>query len=196
MNMSVLLDNFLVCNCELCGTCTTKSASICQDCLGDMPIISSCCSICSKPLPSTGVCGECLVTKPPVDKTISALKYLYPADRLIKNNKYNQRLSALFVLAHMLSNRIVTTSPKLPDFMLPMPLHYSRFYKRGFNQSTEICKTLGRLLKMKYDDRLILRARNTLPMHMHMLNPTQRNVNQIFAAHLNFDNSSITNQLL
>jgi ComF family protein len=194
MITSTLLDNILVRCCELCGTCgtcTRVSASICQNCLDDLPTITSCCSICSKQLPTPGICGSCLQTHPPVEKTISALKYLYPADYLIKNIKYNQRFSALLVLTAMLSNKIALTSSNLPEVMLPIPLHYSRFYKRGFNQSTVMCKTLSRLLKIKYDDRLIQRSRYTLPMHT--LNPAQRksNVRGAFKVRHRFSYKSI-----
>jgi ComF family protein len=156
-----------------------------------MPIITSCCGICSKPLPSLGICGPCLLTKPPVDKTISALKYLYPADGLIKKIKYNHKFSTLSALTLLLSNRIVVTSSELPDIMLPIPLHFSRFYKRGFNQSTEMCKNLSYLLNMKYDDRLIRRSRNTLPMHT--LNPAQRksNIRGAFKVRHHFNYKSI-----
>lgn len=46
---------------------------------------------------------------------------------------------------------------------LPVPLHSKRQRKRGFNQSEEMVKFFAKILAFSFDDRLVIRARDTKP---------------------------------
>lgn len=66
------------------------------------------------------------------------------------------------------------------DYLVPVPLHWSRLAKRGFNQSDEIAKVLARL-SGKNVANIVKRTKKTL--FQSGLNPEQRhdNVAQSFA---------------
>jgi ComF family protein len=168
-------NTFFTNSCELCSAPMKSALSLCRPCTEDLPIIKSACTVCGRALIFSGICGQCLKKMPPVDKAISAFPYCYPTDQLIKNIKYKQRLGTLITLGHMLYRRITSVSTSFPEAMIPVPLHSIRFYKRGFNQSAEICKTLEQALHIKYDNQIVMRVRNTQPMNK--LNPTQRKQN-------------------
>lgn len=73
------------------------------------------------------------------------LHYSFPVDVAIKALKFNRKLFYAPAMAEILC----TAQPLLPgdiDAVLPVPLHWRRKAKRGFNQAVEIAKPLGNLL--------------------------------------------------
>jgi len=63
----------------------------------------------------------------------------------------------------------------MPQALLPVPLHYSRLYQRGFNQSLELTKRLARELTLPVDARLLQRHRAT--REQAQLGPKERRRN-------------------
>jgi ComF family protein len=161
--------------CLLCGGNKNLISSVCLDCNKDLPKMAGACKVCARPLAHTGICGLCINTKPSIDGTVSAFHYAYPVDLLIKNIKYKQELRAIFALTSVLADRVMAGPTRSPDILLPVPLHASRHFRRGFNQSLEICKVLSLRLGVPYDVRLVRRTRSTQPMSL--LTPAERAAN-------------------
>jgi len=61
-----------------------------------------------------------------------------------------------------------------PDFFVPIPLHWTRFLKRGFNQSHEMCKVLASLSNKQVADILV---RNKMTKFQSSLSPKGRVLN-------------------
>ncbi|MFT6387624.1 MAG: ComF family protein [Cellvibrionaceae bacterium] len=105
------------------------------------------CGACGIPLEQYAVlCGQCLKCRPAFDETFAAYLYQAPIDQLINAFKHTgnyvagKALSLLFCNAleiHYRENHLT-----LPDYILPVPLHWRRQWLRGFNQSNFICKDL------------------------------------------------------
>ena len=73
------------------------------------------------------------------------LNYSFPVDAAIKALKFGRKL----YYAPAFSEVLCTAGPLLPadvDAILPVPLHWRRKARRGFNQATEIAKPLASLL--------------------------------------------------
>lgn len=51
-----------------------------------------------------------------------------------------------------------------PDAIVPVPLHISKYRKRGYNQSELIAEILSAILEIPMDNRLLVRSRKTIPM--------------------------------
>lgn len=51
-----------------------------------------------------------------------------------------------------------------PDVLVPVPLHFSKLKKRGFNQAELIADELGEQLEINVDSSVLVRTRNTAPM--------------------------------
>ena len=47
------------------------------------------------------------------------------------------------------------------DFCIPMPLHYKKEFKRGYNQATLLCKGIEQECAIAFDERIIIREENT-----------------------------------
>jgi ComF family protein len=65
--------------------------------------------------------------------------------------------------------------PQLPDCIMPVPLHKARYRERGFNQSIEIARTVGKELQIPVDVLSCVRHRDT--PHQTQLTAKQRRTN-------------------
>jgi ComF family protein len=78
--------------------------------------------------------------------------------------KYSARLSAGEVISELLIEYLEKFSP-FPDIdiIVPVPLHWRRFFGRQFNQSAFLGRRVSQKLKLKYSERVLVRQRNTQP---------------------------------
>ncbi|HZX31585.1 MAG TPA: phosphoribosyltransferase family protein [Rhodocyclaceae bacterium] len=98
-------------------------------------------------------------------------------DRLVHTLKYEGRLS----LAEWFGCRLAPLLEGLPfDRIIPMPLHPDRLRERGFNQATEIARTVGRILRIPVDIDRCRRWRPSLPQARLPLDARAANVRGIF----------------
>ena len=159
---------------HLCPACDAEVADrgLCSNCWVDLKLISSqACGQCSMPfdIPIVDhlkgeVCGQCLTDPPDFDHAVSALVYADPARHLILALKHGDRQDIAPVLARIMAPK---TMPLIEaaDFILPLPLHRSRFFKRRFNQSAELTRQIlalhggGRIM----DTRILIRKKATAP---------------------------------
>jgi ComF family protein len=155
--------------CRLCGTAVQPQQNLCPECLDDLPWLSSNCVRCSLPLAATSgdlLCGRCQKQAPDFDRTLAAFHYQPPIDYLIKRLKFSGELALCPFFSRLLAERISSQAGPLPDLILPVPLHHRRLRKRGFNQSTELARRLGRSLDIHVDNRLCTRTRSTHPQSL------------------------------
>jgi len=93
---------------------------------------------------------------------------------LIANLKFNQQYQNARLLGSLLATHLKKTT-KMPDIIIPIPLHKQRFQERGFNQSVEIAKVLAEQLNIPLNSNSCIRHRNT--PHQINLPAKQRNTN-------------------
>lgn len=173
--------------CLLCLSSKAVSDEyLCNGCARDLPWLRHCCDICSLPLPDTSNasrCGRCQQRLPPFDRCIGAFYYADPIAQLISDYKYRAKLNYGRVLGLQLAARIADqySQQRLPDAVLPVPLHRSRLRKRGFNQSLELGKTVARQLRLPLANNHLVRCRATSSQKDLQLDDRQRNVRGAFA---------------
>ena len=126
--------------CFACGA-PSGSDALCAVCERELPGIgSSRCPCCALPVPDGAVCGSCLREPPPFERTVAALDYGFPVDRLVHALKYGHRLA----MTRLLVDRMAAAPVPEADLVVPMPLHASRLRMRGFNQAAELGRALAR----------------------------------------------------
>ncbi len=76
-------------------------------------------------------------------------RYAHPIDRLVTGLKYGGRVSYGRVLGNLLADEVQRTGVTLPDGLLPMPMHQSRYKQRGFNQAQELALWCGSRLGVR-----------------------------------------------
>jgi ComF family protein len=123
-----------------------RDLPLCQGCQGDLHPNTSSCRRCALPLPERdrqvhdGECGRCLKTPPAFDRALAPWIYDELLAHLIQRWKFGRehRLSA------MLAGLWLTAAPAVGavDVMVPVPLHWRRRWRRGFNQSALLAHEL------------------------------------------------------
>lgn len=164
-------------HCLLCRARLGAGQEFCGDCRAALPWIQTACAQCATPLPAGSdsvPCGNCQQKSPRFDRAVAALHYDAPVDRLILNLKYHRRLDLAHTLAHLLVERLRHT-PALPDVLVPVPLHVSRLRERGYNQSLELARAIGKKLALPVNTRIAYRVRATptqtgLPLELRARN--------------------------
>lgn len=132
--------------CFLCGLRSRRSLPLCHGCQRDMPANNYCCRRCAIPLPpgiatnGNAQCGDCLSQSPPFDRVIAPWLYSEQLALLIHRWKYQgeRRLTPLLGALWLQG----ADSPPPVDLLVPVPLHWSRLWRRGYNQSELLARQL------------------------------------------------------
>lgn len=131
--------------CVACGA-ACRDRDLCRECRADFAWVELACERCGMPVPVSSPCGACLDHPPPFDCCRSAVWYTPPASQLIASFKYRHQLSCGRVLAELLADRLTDHPPAelMVDALVPVPLHWTRRWRRGFNQAEELARWLSR----------------------------------------------------
>lgn len=97
----------------------------------------------------------------PFDATFCLFRYEHPVDRMITQLKFHGELVFARVLGTLLARARRCTDEVLPECIVPMPLHRSRYRERGFCQTTEIARHVSRRLQVDVRPDLLQRVRAT-----------------------------------
>lgn len=153
--------------------------TVCDACRSDLPWHRQPqCPQCATPTPAGQVCGACLKRPPAFDRTIAALVYRFPLDRMIPRLKYHGQLAIAPALGDCLA-RAVEHAPR-PDRLIAMPLHAARIRERGFNHASEIARRLARQVDAPLDTISCQRVRDTPPQMGLKHDARRRNVRGAF----------------
>jgi ComF family protein len=104
------------------------------------------CQICAIHLPGGGVCGDCLKRQPAFNKVWIFDDYLWPLDSFIGQLKYAKQkpfgagLAELFYHQHPNIDR--------PQALCPVPMHWRKQWRRGFNQSELLCQSFTKIYSL------------------------------------------------
>lgn len=149
--------------CVLCNA-PTGIDDLCTDCAADLAKNAHGCSCCALPLqnPADRVCGRCLKQQPHFDHSHAAYLYEYPLDRLIQRFKFHGDMRCGRVLAGLLLKSLQRAAlTSRVEALVPVPLFRKRLVERGFNQSLELAKDLGKGLGLPVLNNYLLRTRDT-----------------------------------
>jgi ComF family protein len=136
-------------HCVLCGS------------RGQAPCLDLCAG-CEANL--EGAAEPVLAGPEPVRRTCAPFAYAWPLDHLVHALKYRGQLATARVLGTLLAGRLAGRGLQQEvDVIVPVPLHPDRHAARGFNQSAELARQLGRSLRLPVAESLVVRRRATPP---------------------------------
>ena len=167
-----MLDFALPPRCAGCGTIVGDVHSFCADCWTTVEFLGdSGCSCCGMPLQATEQtsCARCLAQPPKIARTRAAVAYDELSRSLAIGLKYGRKVAIARTMAHYMAPLVQPTGEAL---LVPVPLHRSRVWMRGFNQSALVARELSRRLKIDTDAMLLRRVRRTPPLKG--MSPVQR----------------------
>lgn len=154
-----IIDGILPLRCVSCGDIVNGStysqqSGFCPNCWSDVKFITPpWCLSCSQPFAyepdhtadrDEHMCSACLITPPLHDGIRAALYYDdIPRDIILKL-KYSGRIGIANLVAGHLSRFLRDDMDNLGDniWLVPVPLHWTRLWKRTYNQSALIADAL------------------------------------------------------
>lgn len=174
------LDFALPRRCAGCGVVQNGPGHFCGPCwqlLEHLPHAG--CLRCGVPMDVPGlICGPCLADPPAHDGVLAAVGYGDIARRLVLRLKYGRKAGLALVMAQLM----VRHAQIFPQALLvPVPLHWTRLWQRGFNQSLMIARAVARKTGQQVHPNLLVRVRRTQPLGQLGKSARAREVRGVFA---------------
>lgn len=199
-----ILDIIYPVRCPVCGEIVIpKGERICAVCRTKLPYINGPrCMKCSKPLEleEKEYCSDCEHKKYTFDKGYAVWVYNNDMRHSIAEFKYhNKREYAKFYIDEILRLYGKLLLKLAPDVIVPVPLHRSKYQKRGFNQADVLARGIGKTLGLTVLSKLLIRTKKTLPQKKLSDKERFQNLRDAFAfneAELNRYGKRITTVLL
>ena len=171
---------------DICSSChrnEIKSAdSFCDDCFNLLPFIDlPACELCSDEL-VTGfsVCRACMSISRDWQKASSVFKFSGLARELIHRFKYQNDLALIKPLGKICFERWQEMHPdETLDYLVPVPLHWLRFIKRGYNQAELLADEISRHSNIPVL-KILKRGQWTSPQSYLSRNKRQKNLQKAF----------------
>jgi len=177
-----LLDFALPARCGGCGTIVDEVDSFCAGCWRELDFLQGGCSRCGMPLEATeaDMCGACLANPPRLDRIRAAVAYDDISRSIALRLKYGRKVG----LARTMSRYMRPLVGELPAnaVLVPVPLHRSRLWSRGFNQSLIVARDLSRRTGLPVAADALKRVRRTPPLKGMGVRQRRRTVAGAFRA--------------
>ncbi|XXJ20847.1 ComF family protein [Desulfovibrio caledoniensis] len=173
--------------CAVCSAILPDGGSLCPACALDLPLrTGGLCPACGemsgrKEDPPT-LCPECRADPPPWDELFFYGPYAGILRRLILGYKFHNRFERNRLLAELAVTAFTARRGRVPDAVVPVPLHERRLVWRGFNQSLEMARGLARRTDRPLLVHGLRRTRNTPPQSRFGLKERRANIKGAFAA--------------
>ncbi len=183
-----LIDFALPPRCPVCGVTVEADNRFCLSCWRQLDFLAKpWCAACGLPLafdcPEGSLCGKCL-TKPPMHDGVRAVvRYNDKSSLIAMRLKYGTRLGLARLISEHLQKFAAESSAN--GIIIPVPLHRSRLWRRGFNQSVLIGRELARSTGIGMNYNVIFRRQATPPLRGMSGTQRRRAVDAAFALRSN-----------
>jgi ComF family protein len=139
------------------------------------------CPVCGLPLPGPE-CPACAAHPRPWRRLFVFGRYAEPLRGLILQYKFEQALGLGRLLQDLLARACAGLAEDPPDLLAPVPLHWRRLLWRGYNQSQELARVLGRGLGRPVEHAAVRRVRRTRPQTTVERSERRANIRGAFRA--------------
>lgn len=166
------LDFALPARCAGCGAITDLPHQFCASCWQLIDWLGQGgCQQCGLPLEATEIdhCAPCMARAPVIARTRAAIAYGDIARSLVLRLKYSRKVALAATMARYM-RPLMSAGPD--TILAPVPLHWSRLWWRGFNQSGLVAANLAKLSGLEHRPALLRRVRRTRALKN--MSPRQR----------------------
>ncbi|MGU3390689.1 ComF family protein [Sphingomonas sp. M1A8_2b] len=149
--------------CAGCGVPVGEDHRFCALCWMGLRFLGPpWCARCNRPFAfdrgEGAVCAPCLAEPPRHAGVRAAVAYGPIASSLVLRLKYGGRIA----FAETMARHMHRLLPDGVDLLVPVPLHRSRIWSRGFNQAALIAGAVANLSGVAHDRDVLVRPRRTL----------------------------------
>ena len=184
-----LINTLLPPRCKLCGKIVSNDDSLCPECFNKINFISRpYCQHCGQPFDYASsaskvlLCPNCTQNKLPWFRLArSAFRYEEDSKNLILSFKFYDRTDNAKILAKFMKNAAQDIFDKGIDLIVPVPLHYTRLFRRKYNQSALLAIELSKLTGIPVEFDGLVRHKKTRPQVEFSGKVRQLNVRNAFS---------------
>jgi ComF family protein len=181
--------------CMVCGKDTEIGSLFCSECFGNIVFVDfPYCRICGKLLDTSYnnelTCKMCQNTERFFEAGRSLFLYNNSAKSIIMRIKKEADEHVSRKCSQLLYNRYENFIEKA-DLIVPVPSHFSRILRRGFNPSMLISKYIAKISEIPMDAKIIKRIKRTEYQKNKTLQERQENVKDAFVVNKNVKNKRI-----
>tara|TARA_R110002033_G_scaffold128655_5_gene169711 strand:- start:826 stop:1560 length:735 start_codon:yes stop_codon:yes gene_type:complete len=174
--------------CPVCGVTVEADNRFCLCCWRQLNFLAKpWCAACGAPLtfdcPDESLCGKCLTDRPMHDGVRAVVRYDDKSSLIAMRLKYGTRLGLARLIAEHLQK--FTEECSANAIIVPVPLHRTRLWRRGFNQSVLIGRELARNTGIGMNYNVIARQHPTPPLRGMSGKERCRTVDAAFALRSN-----------
>lgn len=130
------------------------------------------------------MCATCLAHPPQHDGVRAAVAYDEISRTVALRLKYGGKIGLAQVIANQLARHLPEERGDL--WVVPVPLHWTRLWRRSFNQSALIARALCDAHGLNYAPDMLVRTRRTPSLKGLSARERQRAVGTVFAMHRNW----------
>jgi ComF family protein len=156
-----VLDFALPPRCAGCGAIVDEVHSFCPPCWTQVHFLGeSGCATCGMPLEATDaeLCGGCIAQPPRIQRTRSAVAYDDLSRSIALRLKYGRKVALARTMARYMAPLIRESEEPI---LVPVPLHRTRLWQRGFNQAALVANELAKATGYRSDPHLLRRLKRT-----------------------------------
>lgn len=181
---SKLLDFILPPQCINCSTSVLQQGGLCADCWEKIHFISKpFCSICGFPfnisIENENICAPCARKSPLFARARAAVYYNDASKPMILRFKHADALHITPLFAEWLYQAGYDLFPQA-EYLVPIPLHWSRLVYRGYNQAALLSQKLSKKTKIPHLPDLLERIRRTPSQGELTSKEREKNVSNAF----------------
>ncbi|WP_368185526.1 ComF family protein [Aestuariibius sp. HNIBRBA575] len=155
--------------CLICDTLTEEDFALCGSCWAQTPFVTGLvCDACGTPLPgeeedSEVLCDECMQIARPWHKGRTAMLYQDKGRHLTLALKHGDRTDLSGPMGVWMAR---VAGPLLSDDMIvaPVPLHWTRLFRRRYNQAALLAQSVARQLNLPCRPDALIRVKRTQKM--------------------------------
>ena len=180
-----ILDIIYPVRCPICEEIIIpKGEKICTPCKEKLQYVCEPrCKKCSKPIEQEEkeYCSDCGRKDFHFEKGFAVWVYDDNMRRSIANFKYhNKKENAGFYVQEVIKHYGESIQKLTPDVIVPIPIHQSKYFERGYNQAEILAKGIGKELGLPVLSRLLIRNKKTLPQKKLSDKERLRNLQEAF----------------
>lgn len=145
---------------------TLEGAFLCERCAQALAFRSrGYCTVCGvlfdHPEAEPVRCSTCRSKPPPWNRVVFHGEYRDRMQELVWAFKYHGHFGAARILGRLSLEAALARGIEQPEVIVPVPLHWRRLIRRGFNQSVELARPLARHFGMRVNTGALARTRYT-----------------------------------